>query len=116
MSASLSLRVRVSDELLDLPLSQLSRVALLDRIDWRGYDDLGRPLCLARSDDGPLVVLSAPELLDAAQASPLPRWAVVPRAAQAPDAALRAAAVCDLLGVLPDPDADADADAAGALR
>ncbi|WP_439113157.1 hypothetical protein [Hydrogenophaga sp.] len=62
---------------MNLPLSSVARVGLLDRVSWSGSDATGSPLMLAQTDLGPVVVLSAQAFLDKVDTSPHPAWAIV---------------------------------------
>ena len=87
------LRVRIGTEVLDLPLSSVARVAVLDRVSWSGWDATGAPLMLAQTDREPVVVVSAQVFFNHLAMSPNPAWAIVLAEPQPPVLALGVCAV-----------------------
>ena len=87
------IRVRIGPDAVNLPLSSVARVGLLDRVSWSGSDATGAPLMLAQTDLGPVVVLSAQVFLDQVGSSPNPAWAIVLAAPEQPVLAFGVCAV-----------------------
>ena len=91
------IRVRIGADVVNLPLSSVARVGLLDRVSWSGSDATGAPLMLAQTDLGPVVVLSAQVFLDQVGRSPNPAWAIV---LAAPEQPVLAFGVCAVDGLV----------------